>query len=89
MRSDRPAPPMRPVCALGNNVGLTGYGDPVCYDHPNAIHNARCPEARRLARRRAVETAVMQVLSAAAILVIGVAAMLSIAVQACGLGGAC
>lgn len=37
------------MCALGNYVLL---GDtPVCYGD-GAEHNARCPEARRLARQR-------------------------------------
>lgn len=65
---------------------MLGYGDPVCWDHPNAIHNERCPEARRLARQRHREALMMHLLMTGAWVIIGAVVLRSIWVKTCGLG---
>lgn len=82
----RPAPPLsRADCALGN---YRFYGGPVCYGD-GARHNARCPEARRLERQRAIWDAVTTLLACLAVLSLGLAAMATVWAQTCGLGARC
>lgn len=75
MSTCRPAPPIRPICALGQ---LWPGGGRVCYAHPNAVHNTHCPAARAEAERRAVWAWALGTLTVVVFTIWGVVALLAV-----------